>query len=151
MKNEPYHYTESWLDYVWLANGFTRHDTPDGSGVSITAADQLHDVIARAIVTSEGRIGGQDVRFLRSMLGISQAGLGDILGLSRASVARWEGAFDEPISETADRVLRLYFALTKLDDETAHEVRALLDKIDDLKAQLTLEENAAGQWMKVAA
>ena len=28
MKNEPYHYTESGLDYVWLANGFTRHATP---------------------------------------------------------------------------------------------------------------------------
>ena len=151
MKNEPYHYTESGLDYVWLANGFTRHDTPDGPGVSITAADQLHEVIAHAVVISEGRIGGQEVRFLRSMLGISQEGLGNILGKSRASVARWEGAHDEPISETTDRALRFFFALTKLGDDTAHEVVALLDKIDDLNAQLTLEEDATGQWMKVAA
>ena len=52
MTNEPYHYTECGLDYVWLRNGFKRHETPYGSGVAITEADQLHKVIARAVVTS---------------------------------------------------------------------------------------------------
>jgi hypothetical protein len=34
-----YHYTESGLDNVWLANGYTVIETPYGKGVSVRDAD----------------------------------------------------------------------------------------------------------------
>ena len=49
--DEPHHYVNSGLDYVYLANGFTVHDTPYGSGVAIENADGLHHAIAVAIIT----------------------------------------------------------------------------------------------------
>ena len=105
-----YHYTGCGLDYVYLANGFRRQKTPYGSGVSITDADGLHKAIARHIVSSPPRLRGQEIRFLRSMLDVSQAGLGDILGVSRATVARWEGNAETPIPSGTDRALRLFYA-----------------------------------------
>ena len=49
---ERYHYTECGLDYVYLVNGYTWHQTPYGRGVSIEDADGLHDAIALGVIIS---------------------------------------------------------------------------------------------------
>ena len=67
-----YHYKECGLDNVRLANGYTVHKTPYGEGVSISDADQLHEVLALAVANKSGRISGKELRFLRSMLDLSQ-------------------------------------------------------------------------------
>lgn len=151
MTEGPYHYTECGLDYIWLLNGFRRHQTPYGEGVSITEADQLHEVIARAVVTSKRLLRGQEVRFLRSLLQMSQEGLGDLLGMSRASVARWEGAPDDAIPDTADRALRLYYMLKVKDYESAVALIEYMTEIGKLDAHLTFEESEDGRWMEKAA
>lgn len=45
MNTKSYHYLESGLPNVWLANGFTVHETDYGSGVSIDDVAELHQVI----------------------------------------------------------------------------------------------------------
>jgi hypothetical protein len=62
---EGYHYTKSVLDYVYLMNGYTVHDTPYGFGVSIQHTEQLYDAIAKEIIRRPNRMRGQEVRFLR--------------------------------------------------------------------------------------
>jgi len=148
--SEIYHYTGCGLDYVRLVNGFTHHDTPYGGGVSIEDMDGLHDQIARYIVSSPSRLRGQEVRFLRSMLDVSQAGLARILGTKRVTVARWEGKPNTPIPGTADRALRLFFALKVEGNESAHALLDLLADIDEEEfGDATFEETESG-WRAAA-
>lgn len=148
----PYHYTGCGLDYVYLLNGFELHETPYGEGVAIQDADGLHKAIALAVISSPNALRGQDVRFLRSLLDISQAGLGDILGASRATVARWEGGADQAIPGGSDRTLRMFYALKVSGHEVAERIVDLLAEIDELEHTQTLfEETDRGWEERVAA
>lgn len=117
MMNEPYHYTECGLDYVYLLNGVTVHDTGYGPAVEIEHADRLDRQIALAIVNHQGPLTGQEIRFLRGLLDLTQAGLGDLLGKNAQSVARWE-RLKTAIPTTEDRALRQIYL-----EETGHVVR----------------------------
>ncbi len=148
---EQYHYTQCGLDYVYLVNGFSIEETPYGPGVAIEKADQLHDLIARTIITSPHALRGQEVRFLRSMLDVSQTGLGDLLGKSRASIARWEAAEHEPIPGEADRFLRVFYAHKIEGHELVEEILALLTEIDELEHRLATFEDTETGWQALAA
>lgn len=121
-----HHYTMCGLDYVYLRSGFRIHETDYGTGVSIERADGLDRAIAAVIVTSHARIRGQEVRFLRSLLGYSQTELANELGLKRLTVARWEGAATTPIQGTADRALRIIVARVLFADSKCVETVASL-------------------------
>lgn len=101
------HYTMSGLDFVYLRNGYRRHDTDYGTGTSIARADDLDRAIALHIILSQVRLRGQEVRFLRGLLDYSQTELANQLGVKRITVARWEGAAKTPIPGPADRIVRL--------------------------------------------
>lgn len=148
--NEPYHYRLSGLDYVYLVNGFTRHETEYGPGVSIDEVDSLHEEIARHVVASPSRLRGQEVRFLRSMLDVSQAGLARILGTKRVTVARWESKPHTHIPGTADRALRLFFALKMAGDGAAVALVDMLAEIDEAEYGNALFEETAAGWRMAA-
>ncbi len=112
MKNK-YHFTESGLDNVFLLDGFTIKKTAHGSGVAFDNLELLLETIAQAVVSSPMTLRGQEVRFLRTRLDMSQSGLAKLLGVSRASVARWEGAPKTHIEGTADTAMRLLFAAVR--------------------------------------
>ncbi len=129
------------------------HCSPISSGRPILHrnADGLHDAIARHIIISPPRLRGQEIRFLRSMLDVSQAGLGDILGVSRATVARWEGNAEAPIPGGTDRALRLFYALKVTGHGMAKKMLTLLSEIDDLEHQLAMFEDTEFGWAKKEA
>ena len=141
-----FHYTASGLDYVYLANGFRLIDGEYGPGYAIDDLDGLHDVIARHVVVSPARLRGQEVRFLRSMLDISQAGLARILGTKRLTVARWEAKPHTSIPGTADRALRLFFALKMEGDHAATDILDLMADIDEAEYGDAVFEEAGGDW-----
>lgn len=144
--SERYHYTECGLDYVCLLNGFQIHETPYGRGVAIQHADSLHKAIALVVISSPHALRGQEVRFLRSLLDVSQAGLGDILGTSRATIARWEAAAHQAIPGGSDRALRMFYALKVRGHEFAEQMVDLLSKIDELEHSLALFEETEQGW-----
>jgi DNA-binding transcriptional regulator YiaG len=150
---EGYHYTASGLDYVYLQNGYTVHEHPKhGRGVSIENARGLHQVIASLIVSSPAPLRGQEVRFLRSQLKLSQAGLARVLQQERGSVARWEADPNKPIPGAADSALRLFYALSADGHELAKKIVDLLADIDDLEHQMHVLQFVAtgGGWKKAA-
>ena len=143
-----YHYTGCGLDNIYLANGFERKVTPYGEGVSIADADGLHEAIALFVIGSPNRLRGQEVRVLRSMLDVSQAGLGDILGVSRGTVARWEGKnADAPIPGGTDRFLRVFYFLEVAGHRSAKKLLKLIREIDDLEHQLATFEDIEFGWI----
>jgi DNA-binding transcriptional regulator YiaG len=85
------HYTACGLDNVWLANGFAVKETKYGTGVSIEDVDGLHRLLASNLVEREGLLTGKEFRFLRVHLGLTQQGLGKLLGdVSENAVSLWE-------------------------------------------------------------
>lgn len=145
-----YHYTECGLDYVHLLNGFTVEDTPYGQGVAIDNADQLHAAIAHAVVTAPQALRGQELRFLRAMLDLSQEALGEMLGKSRASIARWEGALNDAIPGEADRLLRLFYALKTEGDDSARDILDLLSRIGEQQDRTASFRETKGGWKAAA-
>ena len=88
---------------------------------------------------------------MRSLLDVSQAGLGDILGCSRAKVARWEAARNDAIPGADDRLLRFFYALTVSGNEVAHNILDLLTKIDVFEHEMTMFEETEAGWEPLAA
>ena len=130
--DQMHHFTDCGLDYVWLCNGFEYRDTPRGRLVRIHNLDGLHAAIGRWIVRNPMRLRGQEVRFLRSMMKLSQAGLADLLGQSRASVARWEGEPNKVIPPGTDHWLRVVYTKTADGDAELSRIVSLLMNLDEL-------------------
>ncbi|WP_158925467.1 DNA-binding transcriptional regulator [Acidisphaera sp. S103] len=153
--NEGYHYTGCGLDYVYLLNGYTMHETEHGRGVSIKDARQLHERIALDIIGGPHSLRGQEVRFLRGMLKLSQEGLARVLRQRRGSVARWEAEPDKKIPGAADSALRMFYALKAGGHEIAEKLVDLLQEVDELEHEvrglraLRLRKNE--DWTQAAA
>lgn len=148
-----HHYTASGLDYVWLRDGFEYRDTPRGQVVRIHNLDGLHAEIARWIVSSRWRLRGQEVRFLRSMLQLSQEGLARALRQSRPSVARWEAARGKGIPGAADAALRMFYTLKAEGNDTAKQLVEVLTELDELEngtREARFADDPDGHWKAAA-
>jgi DNA-binding transcriptional regulator YiaG len=135
---EGYHYTACGLDYVYLHNGYEVRETPHGRAVAIQDARGLHEAIARAVISSPGTLRGQEVRFLRAQLKLSQEGLAKALRTKRGSVARWEAKPRRQIPGTADSALRMFYALKAEKHEVAERLVDLLTEVDELEHKLQM-------------
>lgn len=150
MTNELHHYTECGLDYVYISNGYAVHETGYGPAVEIDDADALDRQIALAVVDHQGPLTGQEVRFLRGLLDLTQAALGELLGKDAQSVARWERS-KTAIPPTEDRALRQIYL-----EETGHD-RKFVDTVRRVGAigcrieRVTFHERAQGVWEREAA
>jgi len=138
-----YRYTESGLTNVWLANGYTTRKTKYGEGVSIHDVDGLHRALARAL-SNKPRLTGTEVRFLRKEMGLSQRGLGELLGVTDQAVSLWERKGQLP--KTADRLLRLIYVE---HDRGNAPIRTTIQRINDMDSQereQIIAEEAKGGW-----
>jgi DNA-binding transcriptional regulator YiaG len=106
--SDLYRYRECGLPKVWLANGFQRHKTPYGEGVSIHDVEGLHRAIGLAIAAKREPLTGPEIRFLRKEMDVAQSELGDLLGLSDQTVALWERSKGK-ITKPAEHLLRLLY------------------------------------------
>lgn len=88
--NELHHYPSSGLECLYLKNGFTRHETSYGVGFSYADEDGLLKAAAVARALQGGGMAGEELRFLRSELDMTQAELGNVFNKSDQAVAKWE-------------------------------------------------------------
>lgn len=147
---QMHHYKDCGLDYVWLRDGFEYRDTPRGRMVRVHDVNGLHVAIARWIVSSPARLRGQEVRFLRSMLGLSQEGFGKLLRQSRATVARWEGDRDKMIPSGSDDWLRVVYTKRAEGDKAVCKLVDLLTELDELKngvREARFKEGGSKGWV----
>lgn len=124
-----YHYTDSGLDYIYLANGYAVYDTPYGEGVSIQDTDKLNKEIARWLVRMPTPLEGAELRFLRLEMELTQKDLAAIMGEQEQTVRRWEKARTRELSGSADRVLR---ALTNEYIDGDGSIRRMVDRLAEL-------------------
>jgi len=132
-----YHYTESGLDNVYLKNGFTiEHDEEHGDLISITNTRGLHKAIACEIATKKGPLTGDEFRFLRTELNLSQPAIGLLLDVKKVSVGRWENG-DVDVPRATELVIRNYYLELKFGK---NQIKELTDQLADLDAKVIMQE-----------
>jgi DNA-binding transcriptional regulator YiaG len=117
------------LENIFLVNGFTRHFEDGEESVSIDDIDGLRSAIALYIVTSRKVLTPGEVRFLRDQLEFTQRELGELLGVTDQSIARWEKGQTE-LPGPADRALR-YLVITSVvpASDAEHRLPVYMEKL----------------------
>ena len=103
-----YHYTECGLSYIYLADGYEVEEADGETYVGVEDVDGLHRLIAKNVTEKKSTLEGQEIRFLRIEMGMSQKHLAEILGVDTQTIARWEKN-QTVIPRTSDAVLRTLY------------------------------------------
>lgn len=100
-----YHYTECGLHNVYI-DGLEFVIDDDGDEIiTIPAINELHKCIALGIVSHKHGMSGDELRFLRTEMGLTQAELATLVHHERQSIGRWERAEFE-IDSSAEVIIR---------------------------------------------
>lgn len=113
MKDDTHHYTESGLLNVYISGIAIEQDDDGDPIITIPAINQLHHVIATGIVSHAKGISGDELRFLRSEMGLTQAELAGLVHRDKQSIGRWERSEVE-IDSSAEALIRR-LAVEKLE------------------------------------
>lgn len=152
MAKKSYHYFECGLTNIYLLNGYKIKKTARGEAISIHDVDGLHKAIGLFLVTSKKDLSGQEIRFLRHEMLMSQMTLAELLGVSEQAVHRWEKG-KTTIPKPSESLLRLLYK------EHAHDksgtISAMLKEIADLEDHLKnkpiLFKDTTKGWRTTAA
>jgi len=100
-----YRYDECGLDNVILKDFRIVTDDAGEEVVMIPNINLLHRVLVRAVASKESGLQPKEIRFLRTELGLTQAGLAALVGRDAQTVGRWERG-ENPLDQTAEMVIR---------------------------------------------
>ncbi len=143
-------YTSCGLQGIWLKNGYTTIKTDYGTATSIHDLEGLHAAIGLHIINNSSELSGNEVRFLRKELDLSQVHLAMLLGVKEGSVRGWEND-RTPISKPADKLLRILFSEHANGNKTIKEFIECLSQMcrEENSIKLELEETDVG-WKQAA-
>lgn len=146
---EPFHYPDCGLDNIYLLNGYELVETPYGAGVTVRDVDGLRKAIALHLATHKKLLDGQEIRFLRKEMDVTQSELGKCLGVDAQTVARWEKN-ENHVNGPAERLLRLLY-LDHADGQIkVHDLLRMLDEVDaSVNNRQFFEETDTG-WRSAA-
>lgn len=150
-----YHYTECGLNNIYLLNGYEITKNNSDEEIFIHDIHGLHKAIGMALVCKQGLLIGDEIKFIRTTLDLSQSALAKLLGCTYQTILLWEkNKFAIP--KTADRLLRVIF-FGYLNPEKDKAIYELINEIadqeaEDLKGQKDkiLFEESSNQWHLVA-
>lgn len=101
-----YRYTECGLDNVFIEGIEPRVDDHGEDVQCILNVNGLHKTIAYGIVESDRGMSGQELRFLRTEMGFTQAELAKHVHCDAQTIARWEKS-QTPIQAAAEVIIRV--------------------------------------------
>ena len=139
-QKQYYHYTECGLDNIYLVNGFKITKTADGTGIFISNIEGLHKVICMILISKKDPLKGKEIKFIRTMLDLSQTRLAHLLGCRYQQILLWEKNKNK-ISTPSDRLLRITL-YTFLDNN--HDNGKVFKKINEIA-----DSNAADTNRKI--
>ena len=134
--SKPYRYSASGLDNVYLLNGVTFRDTSYGKAVSIENIDDLHRAIALRIVESSEPITGNEFRFLRKVMGLTQRVLAASMHTTDQTIANYEKGNTAELGP-ADPLIRMQFLLRVIPEETrARVLKQIAGRLGEAEVRL---------------
>lgn len=104
-----YRYTECGLDNVVIHGAKMIVDDDGEEVVYIPNITGLHKLITEIILTRGSSMTGQELRFLRTEMGMTQAELAQLVHREPLSISRWERG-ECPIDSNAEALIRLHTA-----------------------------------------
>ncbi|MDP2359047.1 MAG: transcriptional regulator [Beijerinckiaceae bacterium] len=107
-----YRYTDSGLDNVMIEGVKLLVDDAGDECLVIPNINALHKVIAHGIVVRRSSMSGQELRFIRTEMGMTQAQLAAMLHREPLAISRWERG-EVAMDANAEALVRLY-AIQKL-------------------------------------
>lgn len=136
-----YHYTQCGLSNIYLKNGYEVKETPYGKGVSIDNADGLHMAIAKSVIDKIGNLDGEELRFLRIELDLSQKRLGEYLGRTDQAVALWE--------KTGNIPKEVNFLVRHIFRQTMDKTVTYLEEVDRLREMDKVEHTEGVSFQEI--
>lgn len=101
-----YHYKESGLKNVVLSGiELIRCGKCGNEDPVIARMNDVHRALALAVVSQPFRLQGEDVRYLRKFLGMTQDQFAELLHVHKSNLSKWENNEDK-IGEQSDRLIR---------------------------------------------
>ncbi len=146
---KPYHYTLCGLDNVYLENGYTIKKTPYGEGIAVHDVEGLHKAIAYNLITKQRKLKGDEIRYLRKELDLSQKGLSVLLGISEPTIRGWEKNRSD-ISGSANTLIRMIYLEKIGKNEKVLKVIEMINQLDNELNKITLSEKN-NHWVAEAA
>ena len=148
-KRENYRYDACGLPNVTLLGVEVRRCAKCGEHeVVIPRIEELHRVLAAAIVRRTSRLTGQEIRFLRKFLGYSGVDFSKVVGVSPETLSRWENAKEKmgPIAENLVRMLVVHEQPTR-----EYRVQEILPKITRVSSPKPIGVRVKGDtWVEQA-
>lgn len=142
---DRYHYTECGLDYVYLLNGFTAIEYGDEIIYAVNNAEGLHRSIGESILQKTSLLTGDEIRFLRKEMDMSQKDIAHVFGNSDQTIANWEKGKIEH-TQGDDILIRLHYAEKKGVPKTIQGMLHHLALDEIARLELVLEELQDGAW-----
>jgi DNA-binding transcriptional regulator YiaG len=149
---EPYHYRACGLDDIYLVSGYEIKEIDGERSININDMDGLHHAIALYLIEHKKTLKPKEIRFFRRQLGLTQVQLANIMGVTDQTVARWEKG-QVTIPDGSDRMLRLLYLMSEMDDEEQRDLMGFLKQIaemdESLDEPICFEETENG-WAEAA-
>lgn len=112
-KPENYRYTASGLPNVTLVGVDVRRCSKCGDHeVVIPRIEELHRVLAAAVVRQASRLTKDELKFLRKYQGYSGVDFAKVIGVAAETVSRWENG-KEKIGATTEKLIRMLVVHTQ--------------------------------------
>lgn len=105
MKRIDYRYDECGLDNVILKDLTVLTDDDGEDVITIPSVGLLHHVLIMEIASKESGMQPNELRFVRTEFGLTQAELAALVGRDVQTIGRWERG-EHPIDKAAEIVLR---------------------------------------------
>ncbi len=129
-RDNPYHFTKVGFRGVHLVGIVV--ETCEKCGVKypiIPHMEQLHRVIASALVKKPNLLAGKEIRFLRLLAGFPAGEFASLLMIEPATLSRAENDI-RPLGDTSDKLARAV-AMAAIDEATIKSI--LMELADKLK------------------
>ncbi len=107
-----YHYTECGLQNVYINGLEPVVDIEEDEVFTIPFINALHAEISNGIIHHGNGISGDELRFLRTEMGLTQAELSSIIHKDKQTIGRWERGEVE-LDSASETIVRL-LAIEKL-------------------------------------
>jgi DNA-binding transcriptional regulator YiaG len=145
LAEKPYLYKQCGLDNVYLLNGFSVHETPDGKAIAVQDVEGLHRAIAMHLCLNKANLIGKEFKFLRKLLDKTQADIATLFKCDSQTVARWEKE-KSAINGPAEQMIRLLYL------NEVHNIRKLVTELAELdeKEQKGMNFRKDGDWLEAA-
>jgi putative zinc finger/helix-turn-helix YgiT family protein len=147
----PYRYTDSGLPGVVLLGVEVRRCQKCGAEeVGIPRIEDLHRLMAQAVIRRPHRLAPAEIKYVRKWLGWSGVDFARHMGTTPETVSRWEQG-RVPMSPQADRLLRLMVTTrAPVAEYSLDSLATISDKTPLRPAPLRIQWDR-GRWLALAA